>query len=498
MRKFLLALLFVSLFFIAGSASAATIQTTPSAGSYKVGDSFKVDVTVSSLDQAINAVSGILSFPKSKLQFISFSKNSSILSIWTQEPSYYDTGENGNISFEGVIPNPGFTGTRGRILTITFKVKSTPRAELSFSSASVLANDGLGTNILTNSSPGVFTLSSSVAPTAPIAPIVSKVLSPVQITSTTHPNREKWYSLKDAHFSWNNPKGVLAVSTLLNTSSDSTPSTKSTLVVSEKEKTNIKDGINYFHVNYKTKQGWSKPAHYMVRIDTTPPKNLLANDYLDSSGKRVLSLGAEDELSGIDYFNITVPGYENFTAPAVGGRTIYNVNDVLSFGKNTIKIEAVDFAGNKNETTIDIVIDTLEKPEIISYTKDIKIGESIQINGRTKYPDFDTFIYVISPNGKVSNYLADVNEKGEFTAFSDKIVQEGKYSAWVKIYTNDGLKYAESVYVKIDARFSLWNYILSSPVLIVSILFFIFSLAILILAVFLLRLHRNKVVDLKN
>lgn len=502
MKKRILALSFVLLFFAIGTsiASAATIQLTPSTGSYEAGDSFKMDVTVSSPDQPINAVSGILSFPKSKVQFVSISKTSSILSIWTQEPSYYDTGENGNISFEGVIPNPGFTGTRGRILSIIFKVKSTWQTELPFSSASVLANDGLGTNILTGQG-GISIGIKEASPEKKKTPVISKVATKLErliVSSDTHPDQDKWYSVKDAHFQWDNPKGILSVSTLFNTSSDSVPSTKSTLVVSEKEKKNIKDGINYFHVMYKTKEGWSRPAHYMVRVDTTSPKNLLVNDYLDSNRKHVLSLQATDELSGIDYFNITIPGYESSVAPAVGGRAIYDVNDVLSFGENTIKIEAVDFAGNKKETTADIVIDILEKPEIISYTKNIKINESIQINGRTKYPDFDTFIYVISPNGKVSKYLADVNEKGEFTAFTDKVVEEGKYSAWIKIYTNDGSKYAESAYVEIDAKFSLWNYILSSSVLIVSILFFIFSLAILILAVFLLRLHKSKVIGLKN
>lgn len=351
MKKYILALSFAFLFFTMGSniVSAATIQTTPASGSYKVGDTFKVDVTVSSPGQPINAVSGILSFPKSKLQFISVSKASSILTIWAQEPSYYDTGENGNISFEGVIPNPGFTGTRGRVLTITFKVKSTWQAELSFSSASVLANDGLGTNILTNSLPGVFTLNSSVTPAAPTIPVASKVPSSAQITSTTHPDPEKWYNNNSPSFKWKLANNITGVRIYGDQKSDTElPKTYQSLKNSYTYE-NVADGTWYFHVRLRNSAGWNDTAHFKFNIDTVPPEPFSV-DFPDgqetSNTKPRLVFDATDKTSGIDHYEITVNGVIVEASLEAGKNNNVYVLPAQTAGIKEVSVKAYDKAGN--------------------------------------------------------------------------------------------------------------------------------------------------------
>lgn len=125
---------------------AATLNFSPTSVSRTVGSTFSISATVSSSDKAANAFSGILSFPTDKLEVVSVSKANSVISLWVQEPTF--SNANGNVNFEGIALNPGYTGSNGTILTVTFRTKSAGEATIKFSSGSVLANDGSGTNIL--------------------------------------------------------------------------------------------------------------------------------------------------------------------------------------------------------------------------------------------------------------------------------------------------------------------------------------------------------------
>ena len=147
---FIFTIVFASLFSFSGRAEAASVFISPSSGSYTVGDVFSVGVFVSTTsDKAINALSGKIIYPTDKLTFVSASKVNSIVNVWTSEPAK-DTDS--SVHYEGIVLNPGYNGSKGRIATITFKAKTAGIATLSFSSASVLANDGLGTNVLDTTS----------------------------------------------------------------------------------------------------------------------------------------------------------------------------------------------------------------------------------------------------------------------------------------------------------------------------------------------------------
>ncbi len=155
----------VAFSFVPYLADAAIFSLAPSTNAYRVGDTFAVGVYVEELDQAINAASGVISFPTSRLEVVSISKSGSILSLWVREPSFSNTA--GTVVFEGIVPNPGFAGASGRLLTITFKVKTAGTDTISFSSGSLLANDGHGTNILNKFGTARVTLSDALPATKP-------------------------------------------------------------------------------------------------------------------------------------------------------------------------------------------------------------------------------------------------------------------------------------------------------------------------------------------
>lgn len=128
--------------------NAATLSIVPKEGSYHKGENFDVDVMISS-DTSVNAFSSVISFPTDTLNVISISKSNSIIDLWTQKPSFSNAGSTGNVQFEGIVLNPGFIGSNGKILTFSFRVKKEGSANLTFSKYAVLENDGLGTTAVT-------------------------------------------------------------------------------------------------------------------------------------------------------------------------------------------------------------------------------------------------------------------------------------------------------------------------------------------------------------
>ncbi len=210
------------------AAVAASLSFSPSSETVAVGQAFTVAVDVSSPDQAMNAASGDVSFPTSELRVIAVSKLNSILNLWVRDPSFSNTTAEGDVHFEGIVLNPGFIGAKGTLVQITFQVVGAvgDHAALAFSSGSVLANDGNGTEILTAEGTADFTIvaappapappvlvspaSSSVASSSAVAPAVATEPPPASASSSVTVNG--WFGGATAFFSaW----GLIALLVLL-------------------------------------------------------------------------------------------------------------------------------------------------------------------------------------------------------------------------------------------------------------------------------------------
>ncbi len=135
---------------------AASQYFSPSAGSYSAQSSFAVSVYVSSEDEPASAFSALIHFPADKLRVEAISKAGSIINLWVKEPAYSNT--DGTISFEGLIPNPGYSGSGGKLLTITFQALGDDTVDLTFTEGLILANDGYGTDITTGLGTAAFAL----------------------------------------------------------------------------------------------------------------------------------------------------------------------------------------------------------------------------------------------------------------------------------------------------------------------------------------------------
>lgn len=108
-----------------------------------VGESFPITISVASNTQAINAVSGVLQI-SGGASVSSISTQGGIIDFWTTEPVI--TGN--QVRFEGIVLNPGYQGQGGRLFTLMFTARKEGTVTLAFSDGAILANDGLGSNII--------------------------------------------------------------------------------------------------------------------------------------------------------------------------------------------------------------------------------------------------------------------------------------------------------------------------------------------------------------
>lgn len=342
------ALALAATFLLSPSATlAASLSLSPADATVDVGATITETVFVSSADQAMNAIAGTLSFPTDLVQVVSISKSGSVLSLWVQDPTF--SNADGTISFSGVVPNPGYTGARGRAVSIQFRAKKAGTGTITFSSSSqVLANDGNGTDILKSTVPATIavTVPQTPAPTPP--PPASSANSDLlaKIISSTHPDQTQWYKSAHAIFDWTNAQGVSAIRLGYDKDADGKPGVLYSEPLSHKE-LDLADGIWYFHVQERGQSGWGPVSSYRVQIDTMPPLPFTvafpSGTTTQSGGTLTAQFTTTDELSGIDGYQVAIDGKE-FAVTTDEGNRPYTVSG--DAGAHMLLVRAYDKAGN--------------------------------------------------------------------------------------------------------------------------------------------------------
>ena len=302
--------------------AAASLYLVPSTGAYTVGNTFLIELRVNSGGEPINAADATLVFDVDNLEVRSISKDGSIFSLWVQEPVF--SNSLGTMNFAGGKPSPGYTGATGVIFSIVFKAKTAGTANISFSSGSVLADDGKGTNVLDSLKGANYTFVARQITVPPATPeeYVSETpagqapLSPI-VSSSTHPDENKWYSNNDPEFNWKLPSDVTGVSLLLNKKPAADPGPISDGLMQTKKYEDIEDGEWYFHIKFKNEYGWGQTLHRQVLIDTIPPAAFKV--IVDKKGELtnpspVLYFESTDIPSGIEYYEVAIDREKKLTS----------------------------------------------------------------------------------------------------------------------------------------------------------------------------------------
>lgn len=470
-RAFALTALLSTFYFLFFTpAFAATLSLSPSSGSVTQGETVTVNVLVGSSDQAMNAASGIVAFPSDKLEVLSVSKAGSVATLWVQEPSFSNSV--GTVSFEGVVLNPGFTGASGKIVTITFRGKSEGVAKLSFSSGSVLANDGQGTEILTGSSGATLTVQKASSASSPAkkestpassssprseTPSKSESAS-ITITSSTHPDQAKWYRDNSPEFSWTLPKGALEVRTIVSESPRTTPSIRYAPPISEKAVTDLPDGTFYFLLQVRTSAGWGPIAKFQVNIDKTPPEKFRIKFPHGVSGLKpqpVILFDTVDKISGIDHYEVKVGDGGPKRTLASADSNPY-VLPKLEPGSYTVAVAAFDRADNVTSAEEKFEIEGIEPPKITSYSEVMTVGDILRIRGTT-YPNATIEAVVREDGNPVATEETKSNSYGDFSLVVSKRLWAGEYTFTARVTDDSGARSPETKPFAITVRFHFFT-----------------------------------------
>lgn len=414
------------------AARAATLYFSPTAGSYAVGARFPVSVYVSSADQAMNAASGNISFPPDQLEVVSLSKGP-IFSLWVRQPTF--SNALGSVDFEGIALNPGFTGLGGKLLTINFKTKAAGSAPLQFSSGSVLANDGKGTNILAGLGSAVFTIG-RVQPPAPAVAAPTEIAGAPgapAISSPTHPDPTAWYAASVAKFTWSVPPGTTGVRLLVGKLPLADPSVTYDKPISSKEVTDLTDGIWYFHVRLRNARGWGATAHFEFRIDTEKPSHFEMREVARADLTEPVAtyiFDAADDTSGIDHYEIQIDNASSTVWRSNGSKPYQTPAERA--GDHSLVVKALDKAGNYLENSATFTVQSLPAPEITEYPRTLPSGEILVVRGQAAVPNGQVNVSWQRGNENIATASVAADNQGNFVFTSDEKLADGVYRLWAQ------------------------------------------------------------------
>lgn len=432
---FLLALSFFFFMSRTEYVYSATLKMSPSTGVYTVGSAFTASVVLNTEGKSVNAADGQLSFNPRELQVVGVSRGSSIFNLWTEEPTFSNSA--GTVSFGGGSPS-GYKGSNGTIVSVTFKPLGAGTPKVSFKSGSVLAADGMGTNVLTGMSGGTFTIAAKGETPAPEYIPPANTPGAPKITSSSHPDEKLWYKEKTARLSWNVPTGVTSVRMTLDDTSGTVPTKVYDEPLTEKVIEDMPEGISYFHLQFKNKDGWGRISEYKIAVDTEAPRNFnITEDTSDTNNpKRTLLFNIED-TSPIPEYKIQIDGKEPIVFNDTDGTKKFALESLFP-GYHTISVEAFDSAGNTAVASYSLTIDAFEKPIFIDYPTRINTEVIPAIKGKTRPKSTvsievvrvrdNTVVSVAEGESPHNPYRVMSNDSGEFVFIPDSTFEKGVYS----------------------------------------------------------------------
>lgn len=355
------------------SVHAAEVVLSPSTGSYGQNQTFTVTIqAVPGSGESINAVESTLTYDTSRLSVVSVSKNGSVFSLWTTEPTFSNSA--GTIEFGGGSPTP--FSSRSTLLTVTFRASGQGDATVSFQNASALAADGQGTDVLSGTGNGTYSITEqTTTPSDDTTPTETEETDDGDdaavtfgeppraptVGSQTFIQSDEWYATSTGMFTWELPFDVTAVAYTISTSSETIPDHETAIDPPIEEITvtenDLREGRQYLHVQFQNQVGWGATAHRQVLIDTRAPEpfeiNVRAGRTPDDFP--LLRFNAEDQTSGVEMYELTIAGGEPVEVTPEEAELGYLLSK-LEDGTVTVRVTAHDRAGNTRTAEKAVII----------------------------------------------------------------------------------------------------------------------------------------------
>ena len=340
----------------------STLELHPPSTVFRSDFEQNIAITVYSGGEAINAAKTVLYFDPKLVEVLRIDTEDSFCSQDLFIEKIIDN-KKGEVIISCGLPNPGFSGPIGTIAEIVVMAKKDGNFSFRFGDdTQVLANDGLGTNVLRIATGGSYFAVTGEEPK-------ENIPGPVLLFSRTHPNGEQWYGKNNIEFSWSPESRDAEYSYLFDKSQSSEPKDENMTLETSVNLLADSDGTYYFHIRAKHNSLYGPVAHFKVKIDITPPEpiNLRASSLNVKPGEIVrLEFKSEDKLSGLQasYYvrvdgEIFLPVISPVFMPFTEG------------GEHTVNVRVFDKAGNIRDAELTIKVEgkSLFERIIIDFTR---------------------------------------------------------------------------------------------------------------------------------
>lgn len=313
---------------------AASIMTS-GGGNVITGQTITVTISANHPDP-YNAITVNVNY--SNLSYLS----ATVIGGWT--PIVGPTKSGNTISFTGALLGGTASGGNKGVLSISFKAPDSPGTATVSSSGTIALADGSGTQISAGGSTVTYSVKAPPPPPSP-TPTPTPAPGPVNVSSSTHPDQNQWYKVKDVTFNWNQETGVTDFSYVFDTEPNTNPDDISEGIETTKTYLNVSDGTYYFHIKAKNKTGWGPVSRFVVNIDNSSPDPFTPTvvKNLDNTYKLFFSTN-DGSSQSLTYF-VKIDDLDL-------GETKSGVN--IPPGTKSVIVTAIDKAGNTQVSGLDL------------------------------------------------------------------------------------------------------------------------------------------------
>ncbi len=257
--------------------------------------------------------------------------------------------EAGKVEIACGLPSPGFSERTGTVAELLIQPIEEGQTELLFDEekTQVLANDGLGTNVLRAMTGGSYRFVQS-----------NSARFPFLLFSPSHPNETRWYNKNAATLVWASRESGLRYRYALTLSPDA-PDDLNKRELTENTSaffSNLTNGTYYFHIIAEREGNIKEHERHRILVDITPPDSpsIKVSQTEIVSGEIIrFELNGNDDLSGLQ---------KNFYVRVDGGVFLPVGSPLFTTfppGKHTVTVRVFDVAGNFSETSVEIKVHDL-------------------------------------------------------------------------------------------------------------------------------------------
>ncbi len=490
-KIFIYAIILCLSFILPSIASAADMYLVLDKSQVSINGTFTATVYISTDEVKVNNAEGSLFFPADTLSVDSVTTAGSVMTMWIEQPTFSNTS--GIISFNGGVPNPGYSGQTGNILKVNFRAKKAGIASLSFGSSAIRANDGKGTNVFSQARGGSITVSGTpiTVPVTPTTP-VSLPKAP-NITSPDMPNADSWYNTTSGNFTWEIPSGVLAVQLVLSKFSDTVPYVNYQPAIKTKTLENLPEGKLFINARFRNSSGFGPIASRKIQIDLTKPTDLQISSKNTEEDTVSLSVSAKDALSGVSKYEVYL-GEEKIAEANVESGSEQEINlPPLPSGRKDITVKVFDKAGNNTESTVSINPPATKIPKINTYPEFIQVDSKFEVQGKSFYGESDIVVWIKEEGLEAKSYTVKSNPDGIFSFNTEPIRNIGNVSVWAETIRTDKVKSdpSEKVFVNVRETKAVWFGTKTIQIISIGITVLVLILLFILLILFIIRKSHN-------